>query len=211
MKKYFIILSILFISSSLVAQNTKLGLRVSSTISANRIKVTSDTLSIANNNTAVKFMVGVVADYEFDKNYFFSTGLNYFPKKVSFIANGKNDVALPEEVYTLQYLQIPLSLKLVSNEVSLDKKLFFIVGAELDFKIKENSNNAPNNFIKRFKKINAGLVLGGGMEQRIAVNTYIYLGASYHRALSNSATTFNNKPDFRVKSDFFAIDFFVRF
>ncbi len=211
MKKYFIIATLFFISSTLIAQNTKLGLRVSSTVSANRIKVASDTLSISENNTAVKFMIGVVADYEFDKNYFFSTGLNYFPKKVRFIVNGKNEALLPEEIYTLQYLQIPLSLKLVSNEVSLDKKLFFIVGTELDFKIKENSNKAPNNFIKRFRKINAALVLGGGMEQRIAVNTYIYLGASYHRALSNSATTFSSKPDFIVKSDFFAVDFFVRF
>ena len=62
--------------------------------------------------------------------------MDYFfvPKRVGIESSGG-----VEEAYRLHYLQIPIALKLFTNEVALDTRVYFQVGLTADVKLLEDN------------------------------------------------------------------------
>lgn len=197
-------------SAAPVFSQVTLGIKVSPTFSTNRIKSTSDTTSINSDGAALRFAIGPIADYEFRENYFVSTGLLFVAKRVGIEA--VSDQRTITEEYDLQYLQVPLTIKLFTNEVALDKKIYFQLGGTLEFNINEPQKNQDNLLIQDFLIFDSSLLAGMGMEYKVGVNTILFGGITYQRGLVNSV---NKKApldgDLSVKNDYFGIDFGVKF
>lgn len=208
--KRIIFLILLSIPIATIAQ-PEIGLKFSPTLSVNRVSTESDTVNVDGSGLGIRFMFGPVLDFYLGKNYYFTTGLLYAPQRVSFDYNSNNGAEITE-TYNLQYLQIPVMLKLLTNEISLDKSIYFNIGFNGEFKINEKDADKENFIVEDFKAFNTSLHLGFGLEYRIGVSTRIQVGFGYNRGLINVTSNQINMDDKIVtKNDLLSLDFTLMF
>jgi hypothetical protein len=210
MKRF--IFSIVIFSGSITAYSqVKIGLQLSPSISSSRIETQSDQYSIEDNGSKLKFKFGIIADLPLSDNYYFSTGLLYTTKHVGISAvNNLTATAFSEE-YDIQYVQIPLTMKLYTNEIVLDTRLFFNLGVNAEIAISEKFDK-DNTVIEDFKFFDSSLVLGAGVERKIGTNTAIYLAVSYNRGLINPiGTSIAIDEKIVLKNDMISLDLGIKF
>jgi len=209
--KRFIFVIVLLIGSIEAFTQVKIGLQLSPTISSNRVETQSNEFSIKNGGSKLKFKFGIVADFPLSDNYYFSTGLLYTPKRVSLIAIEQPDGMPNTEEYDLQYLQIPLTMKLYTNEITLDTKLFFNLGVNAEIAISEKFDK-DNEIIEDFKLFDTSLVLGAGVERKIGTNTAVYVAIMYNRGLINPISkSMDIDEKILLKNDMIGLDLGVKF
>ncbi len=138
------------------------------------------------------FSYGVLGDFAFSSNYYFSTAFTV----TSMNANTKTDANTA--AFKLQYVEIPLTLKLKSNEQN--GKLFYgQFGLSTDIKIAAkqdvqftdtaipSTKNADiSSSINTFR---LGLLFGGGAEWKIGENLHLLTGLSYNNGLTDVLDT----------------------
>lgn len=200
MKTKAILLSLfLFNSILLVAQDNKfkLGIRFAPMVGFNKVEDGNDNdeYKFESNGAGLRFSAGFFGDFHFGKNYALHSGLWYTVKrgalKYTSPTFGNGDA-----VYNLQMLQIPVALKLFTNEISQDMKLYFTLGGTLDIKINEKRLewNSDNDHFSRpgagqaFSFGDFGLLLGMGTEYQMAESTILYGGIVYNRGLIEAAS-----------------------
>lgn len=213
MPKY-ILITCLFVASALSCFGQfKLGIQFSPTFSTNRIEASSDSLNIDTDGTGLRMAFGPIIDYQIKDNYYFSSGLLFVSKRVGVEASRKDGTGLPvRETYGLQYLQVPLSLKLFTNEVAIDKKFYFQLGTTLEFAIDEKKKSDDNFLVEEFKLFDSSLLLGFGLEYKLGINTTLFGGFSYHRGLFNVVgEQAALDTDLKLKNDYLGLDIGVKF
>ena len=204
----FLVLFILLISSPAFSQ-FELGLQLSPSLSFNRIDDDDATVGLSTNGVGARIMAGVIADVYIRENYYFNTGLFFVPKRVG-IEDADNNI---EEAYRLHYLQLPATLKLYTNEVALDLRMYFQVGLALDIKILEDELSDEVNYVQNFQPIDANVLVASGLEYRIGYSTTLYGGFSYRRGLVNVVRSqFDpNVGEIIIKNDLLSLDIGVKF
>ena len=182
---------LVFMAFFSVAQ-TKIGLKFSPLLSASRTDLryentVNDTLNIEPSGLFGRLSLGLVVDYSISDTYYFSTGVSFLPKKVGVDITGEDGgfYANPSEEYNLQYLQIPVTLKLFTNEVAPDLSIFFQVGAGAEIRVFEEPVEDNYSLISEFRPFDASVILGGGVEYRAGINTILFVDMSYQRGLLN--------------------------
>ncbi|MEQ9443808.1 MAG: outer membrane beta-barrel protein [Cyclobacteriaceae bacterium] len=186
----------------------KLGVQVSPTLSFNRIDDDDASMGFNSNGIGGRLVAGVIADYMFQENYYFSTGIFFTPKRVG-LETSTNPV---EEAYRLHYLQVPASIKLFTNEVALDTRVYFQAGFTLDLKILEDNLSETTQYVDSFRPVDTSLLLGTGVEYQYGYSTTLYGGFSYRRGLVNAVRqTDNGAGDLVIKNDLFSLDIGVKF
>jgi hypothetical protein len=208
------VFSILFVQNSVFAQ-TKLGLKFSPAFTSSRINLLSDTIRISNDASAFRFSLGLVVDYPLTETYIFSTGLFYIPKQVSISIDPDPGFTYKNtrETYNLQYLQIPLTLKLYTNELSPAIGIYFQVGGSIDINIFSEPADRTHTLITGFKGVDTNVILGMGGEYRAGANTVLFAGFSYQRGLGNIVRTTNPEMEegFAIRNTVVMIDFGIKF
>jgi len=209
--KRFIFVIVIFLGATEAYSQVRIGLQLSPTISSNRIETQSDLYSLKNDGSKLKFKFGMITDFMLTDNYYFSTGLLYTPKRVAVIATEQPDVRTLTEQYDLQYLQIPLTMKLYTNEITLDTKLFFNLGATAEVAISEKFDK-DNEVIENFKFFDTSLLLGAGIERKIGTNTAVYIAFVYNRGLINPiADALDIGEKIIMKNDLVSLDLGIKF
>ncbi len=215
MSKYLLIACLVFAgTNSLMAQaEFKLGIQFSPTLSTNRIESESASLNLDTDGTGLRMAFGPIIDYQIKDNYYFSSGLLFVSKRAGIEATRADNTGVPvRETYGLQYLQVPLSLKLFTNEVAIDKKIYFQLGTTLEFAIDEKRKEDENFLIEDFKLFDSSLLLGLGIEYQLGVNTTMFGGFSYHRGLLNAISEQTAlDTDIRFKNDYLGLDVGIKF
>ena len=180
MKKLSISAVLIMLAFSSLAQ-VKIGLVVAPGFSSNRVKFQEDT--IGNDGSEFRTKFGLEFDFQASDNYAFSTGLIFAPKRVGISVDGPNESF--KEEYKVQYLQIPATLKLFTNEVQPDLKVYFQLGfmGEILLYTEALDNNSP--LIEDFRFYDFSFTGGAGVEYGAGVNTIIYGGIFYDHGLAN--------------------------
>ncbi|HHP7240930.1 MAG TPA: porin family protein [Cyclobacteriaceae bacterium] len=210
MKKHTLILIFVALVGTLSAQS-KLAIQVSPAISLNRNELISDSLNVDTDGIGGRFMLGLVWDTPISDNYFFSSGIYYTPKRVAFgISSEDNQNNLVNESYNLQYIQIPISLKLFTNELVTDLRPYVHLGSLFDVKVHDEPAEEDFNAISGIKPFDVSLMIGIGIEYRLGVNTVLYSSLVYNRGMLNviDGSSIN---DFSVKNDLLYLGFGVKF
>jgi len=205
-----LLLAILVLLATPSFSQFTLGLKFSPTLSTNRIEASSDSASIDTNGNGIRLALGPIADFKIRENYYLSTGLLFVSKRAGIEASSDN--ATFNEEYGLQYLQVPITLKLFTNEVALDKKIYFQVGGTLDFNINEEPKEQENFLVEDFLIFDSSLLIGMGLEYKLGVNTIVFGGFTYQRGLVNAIN--EHAPldgDFSLKNDYISLDLGVKF
>ncbi len=191
---------------------SKLGIKFSPTLSTNRIKYEGSDYAFSSDGVGGRFVFGPIYDHFLTDNYSISTGLLYAPKRVG-LEIRRTGEANTTESYNLQYLQVPVTLKLFTNELALDTRVFFQLGGLMEVKINEKPGNKVNPVVDRFQFFDVGLHLGVGVEHRLGYNTILFGGFFYNRGLINAAakTTIDMADDLKIHNDLLGLDLGVKF
>lgn len=218
MKKTLFALFFTFASASLFAQDaSQIRLGLTAHPNFGFLKVENG----KGNGLSTGFTYGLMSDFEFAENYCFATGLtvttingegeiiNYSPYHTA--AAGTNTAYNVK--YKMQYLQIPLSIKLKTDEKD-DMKFYGQFGLSTDFRIGarqdvEQGNTPLADDIKatdNTKFLRAGMIIGGGVEYRLSGKTSLLGGITYNNGLTNIA-----KKPHSVKNHFVALNIGVFF
>lgn len=225
MKKIFKSLFLLFIASTTFAQeekSTHLGLKVAPSLAW----LKSDTKGYESNGSKFGFTYGLIADFNFSPKYAFGTGIDisYRSGKFKTVFFNKDTVISTNSSYTMQYIEIPVTLKLKTNEIG--SLTYFIqigispginIRAKKSFKsitqttvagvIKSSpsseddieNNNEINNF-------NLSMVIGGGAEYNISGETILIGGLQFNNGFLDA---FDGTP--KVNTNYLALTLGVLF
>jgi len=204
----------LVLTAGLIAQ-PKLGLKFSPSFTSSRVVHLSDTIQFSNGENVFKFSLGLMVDHQFTETYYFSSGLFFVPKQVAFNIEPDpgHSYKNQTEVYDLQYLQIPVTLKLFTNELTPAMALYFQVGGSLDINIFNQPQQRAYTLIREFRTLDTNVLLGMGGEYRVGINTILFAGFTYQRGLSNIVRTTNPKLEdgFAIRNTVLMIDFGIKF
>ena len=222
LKKFTLLFLFLCIASSAMAQ-MEIGIQFSPTISGNRF-IAEDKFNLEKSNNTLRLGVGVIGDYFFSNNYAFSSGLLYRSKgaKIKYDYSredaGSTIRTSGEDEIAIQYLEIPVTLKLFTNEVAPDVVLYFQVGGALGTKVAAQVNNKKvingEKASKRFNIFEASAVLGTGAEMQLGQSTKLFCGLTYLRGLSNIDDYYRDQlgdKNISVKNNGVSIDVGVKF
>ena len=202
------------ISSFAQDQNYQIGIKIGPTYSNVRTKTDGANTSIKRDGASVNFMVGAFVDIPFRENYFFHTGLNYLAKGTKVTAQDPSYIGgTPfSEEYKHESIQLPLLLKLYTNEILLDTKLFFNFGLVPEILL-ASANDAPSNIlIEDFNTFDLSGNFGGGMEYAIGLNTKLFVSLNYYLGFLNQVKTQSAAFDeFSLKSNVLSLEFGLKF
>ena len=213
MKKIVFVFCLLFALHTGFAQDKKvqISLRLAPNLSFTSITPGSSWSGSSKGSTGFRVMFGPSFDFFFAENYAFSTGLWYNVKAGNINAVYRS-IPTDEPVettvsYNLQYLTIPATIKLYTNEIMPDVRMYFQVGGTVDFKlaekrkggdeIKDLSGFTPGG--KIFNSLNVGPYLGVGGELVLSSSNTVFAGINYSRGVipiggNNVADNGNLKP-----------------
>ncbi len=201
----------------------QMGFKLSPFISGSRMESRGIYNSFDSNGAVVRMSLGPIADIFFSEKYAFSTGLWYTVKGVnvrnssSFLKDLTPPGSATSSLYNLQYLQIPLTFKLLTNEVADRMRLFMQFGGVADIKLAEKPINAPINALyiynesqdrtRAFGFGDFNLLLAGGGEYALSGSDALVFGLSYQRGLLN----IYRGRDLSIKNNCFFLDLAYKF
>ncbi|MCB0801476.1 MAG: PorT family protein [Flavobacteriales bacterium] len=203
MKKIAALLSFIFVISITAKAQTdfQLGLNFSPNISWFKAK----TDNVTNEKTSLGFNFGIIGDFNIADNYAFSTGLNIvtiggeisypFVQEVDQIGSlsGRKTADI-----TLKYVEIPLTLKLKTNEIgylTYYGQFGFGLGVNYDAKADVSfaypsttggSVSAKDvDYKDDINLLRASLIVGLGAEYNLSGNTSFIMGITFNNGFTN--------------------------
>ncbi len=198
------------------SSNYRIGIKVAPMLSFATTDVEGNATSIERDGSAMRFMLGAFIDIPFAENYFFSAGLNYASKKTQFsvveMGNLSYLVAPVFESYDHEFLQLPLLLKLYTNEISLDTKLFVNFGVTPEVRLNSTNDELTNPSITAFKRFDLSGNFGVGIERAVGVNTNIFLTTGYSLGFLNQVKeTTGLSDDISIKNNLISLELGITF
>jgi len=218
MKKLVLSLALGLVMVTAAQAQVEIGLKVSPSFAYNRF-TESKNVKLANDGARLHFGGGLVIDYFFGENYAFSTGLDLMGKggnmKTTFTVDGVTSPPVTSEL-GLQYLQVPISLKLFTNEVATDTRVYFqvggeagaLIGAKVDGK---KTYDDGEKVSKSFNTPEVGALLGVGVEMQMGESTKVFGGISYHHGLTDIGDSEAFDDDIKIQNSYFALDIGLKF
>ncbi|MFN8353431.1 MAG: outer membrane beta-barrel protein [Spirosomataceae bacterium] len=202
----------------------EMGFRFAPLLSANSLETDGVFDGTVNNGAAMRMSIGPYGDLFFAENYAFGTGLFYTVKRASVLT----PKSFPKEVgvssegsYNLQYLQIPLTIKMFTNELVRDTRFYVQCGGLAEVKLAEKpldknvnalyryyqTTSAPGEVLRLFSFADFGMVLGIGAEYEIGGGLRLLTGLTYNRGLTDVMRDKN----LSMKNNVFCFDLGVKF
>lgn len=189
--RLFIILLIVFSPFLGQSQDFRLGFKANPSFSV--IKPSSDYHESV--GTKVGFSYGLLFDYFIKDNYAISSefAISTMGGQVEY---NKSDTSIVSNI-NLRYIEIPITLKLLTKELTDNVKVYGKFGLNLAFRIKAEADveykkggieyknddiKNANNYIQPF---NTSLLFGAGIEYNISDNLDLVLGLSYNNGFLN--------------------------
>jgi hypothetical protein len=183
MKKYLLILSFSAIATYGFAQE-QISIKISPSLSYGRVYTDPDTANFKSEGVALRGKVGAIYDWPIKENYYISTGGFFVAKQISI----KNDTHSLKERHEVQYLQVPVLLKLYTSEIMLDTRLYIEFGITGAIKINDRITElkGEHQLITKLRWWEMGGVIGCGVEYNFSLFTSIFVGISYQPAFSSA-------------------------
>lgn len=193
MKQLFFvsIFALLALKSYAQSPGLDIGIKLMPNLSITRVtdKEDDDLREIANDGLSGRFGAGLVVDAFFANNYAFNTGLNFIVRRPS-LSYDSADASSRELKHSLQYLQIPVGLKLFTNDIAVNARVYFNVAGNFDIKIAERIVEDPDNYAydesKHYIGLDFGIIFASGAEFQVSGLT-LFGGLFYNRNFLNIA------------------------
>jgi hypothetical protein len=204
MKKIILPLLLVF-SVNLTAQNFRIGLNFDPVISWFSAK----SKQIDQAGSKLGFNGGLMIEKYFQKNYGFATGIDLtylggnlqYNKTTGFTVDEDKNVNIDSATtveYTLQYISIPLSLKLKSNPIGYISYYGQIgLTPQINTSAKATSDKGSrldnDNVKKELGLFNLSFFIGGGIEYALGGTTALNVGLCYNNGFIDLLSNKENK------------------
>lgn len=185
----------------------RLGLKISPTINFNRFQSNVDSISVNNSENSFKYLFGLFTDFRMSDNYIFNTGVMYTSRKLNFSATGASGAQYNEE-FVIDYIEIPLTLKLLTNEFSIDTRVYAQIGFAFDITVNQTSKNNPELNTDKYSSGDASFYIGAGIDKMLGTTTGLFLGLFYQRGLVDIS---GKNELITAKNDILGLDFGIKF
>lgn len=204
----------LFMSAAKAQFNGEFRLGIKASPSFTWLKTNDN--QIEGNGSSVALDLGLTGEYFFAENYAIATGIsvflgqggtlnygiggNFFPDSELSDSSYYNLPAGAEIKYSFDYIEIPISVKLRTNEIGYLRYFAQIPIFSLGFPIKGRAdisgsgitNTEDENILKSVNPFSLTWGLGGGVEYSVSENTTLVGGLFYQNSiidiLENSGT-----------------------
>lgn len=230
MKKLFLAAFALAATVGTASAQVEIGLKVSPGITFLGVDAPSDN-NLKSEGSRLGFGGGLVVDYFFGENYAFGTGLQFMSKGGSYSYAFRDALnTAPQSAGTtklaIHYLELPLTVKLFTNEISSGARLYFQTGFSLAAPIGARINGdkryvdpvtkQETTALQHVVFLDANFLASIGAEYALGQSTKTFVGLSYHRGLLNTDSYFDDErnpklKDFVLKNNVFALDLGLKF
>ena len=196
MKKLSVALFFIALAVQGFAQEDESNIRFGLTLSPQVSWMTAGDGNIENNGAVFGFCYGLLMDVKIPKNYAFATGIivSYDGGKLGWTDSTKFN-SFPDRLYPagtnveyhLQYVEIPLTLRLMTNQIGYIT-YFGQFGLQAGFNFRSRAgittptgaeDESRVNFGSDVTPFNIGLLVGGGFEYEITGNTALTVSLQY--------------------------------
>jgi len=198
-------ISLLFALFIIISTNTfaqfdrDTNLRFAFVLSPQVSWISSDNSGVQGNGSLFGYNFGVEMDNFFAQNYAISTGLTInttggklqYAEQNTFTIGDESVVTSPNATleYRLKYLEIPLALKLQTNDMQRSSFYgVFGLSSQINIKTNDGSGKNLNDEVRLF---NFGYKFGGGMKYSIGGDAFIKAGLTYNQGLSDITSNKN--------------------
>ena len=202
-----IIFLMLSVSSQAQQKPFKFGFKLSPAISW----LSPDAKNYEGNGSDFTFSWGLIADITLMENYYLATGFNvsYFGGKLKYPHKATLETAgIPMDYtgemqrdYNLRYIEVPLALKMKTNELAKNLKFFGQIGINTGFNIRAKANDefsGSNPITGKYSYgdnkidikdettlIKASLLVGAGTEYVIDESVSVVIGINFNNGFTN--------------------------
>lgn len=207
----------------------KFGLQVFPSIVYSRVSpqafeiATNQKNSYEGNGVRLRGGFGGFTDYHFTDNFVIHGGINFIVVGSGYKVNSYTGANFSEK-HSLQYVQLPLALKIISNEIHNHLYFSFMAGITAEVAVAARINGekefqpAPGAPVEKyysyFRPINSSLLINPGIEYRLNGNFRLIAGVTYARGLLDYARKrmIKHLPnDIDIFNDYFALNLGVKF
>jgi hypothetical protein len=211
MKRYLLVLSCFLTFTYFVGfAQDQVAVHISPGIAFGRVHTDPDTAGFGSNGIGLGGKVGAMYDWNIKDNYYLSAGLAYSTQQIGV----KNSTI--QEQHRIQYLQVPVLLKLYTSELDLDLRGYAQVGFMGALKINNRVTSLAGKevFVTKLRMWEVGLLVSCGAEYNLSLSTSIFAGISYQLGLSSMLVAQRDNPPFPKLygyGDLITLDIGVRF
>ena len=210
--KHLIIASLVILSVNVSHGQTKLGLKLNPATITQRVTFQADSSLVKKGSNSFNLSVMLFADIGITRNYFFNTGIGYTSKRINLEYFPQYAASSESQSYNVQYVQCPATIKLYTDEIALDKKLYFQFGPLIEVAVYDKETNQDVTIIEQFQPIDISLLFATGLEIQLAPQTAIQVGFNYTRGLINVAESISEVAGgIEIKNDLYSIEVAVKF
>ncbi len=233
MKKTLVLFFALLVSGILSAQDNSSGdskLRFGFKVAPSLAWLKPDIKGYESDGSKIGFIYGLMMDYNFSKNYAVDIGLevSYRGGKLKYdYVLSQNVTANGKMTYNIKYLEIPLSIKMKTNEIGymtyygqFGVQPGINIGAKMDYVYTQVNPSAPVNSVSdkdvdianQIVDVNVSILFGIGTEYRISGNTSIMLGLQFSNGFTDLIKNNDqNGTPIKAVSNYFALNVGVFF
>ena len=207
-----VLLTLLSLAS--FAQNYNIGVKFGPTLTYAKGSTEGSNTNYDGDGSSVQFLIGAFVDYQFEENYFLSAGVNFANKDFGISARSTQSISTlqGQAQFSQEYLQLPVLLKLYTNEVMLDTKVYFNFGLVPEIRLSNSPGDDNDDIIREFRNFDLAGNFGGGLERTIGVQTRVFVGLFYNLGFINQVKTQNNTFDeLSLKNRLFALELGIKF
>ncbi|QHL87765.1 outer membrane beta-barrel protein [Nibribacter ruber] len=220
-------LALVFSSHNASAQ-VEIGVKISPSLAFSRT-IAQDKYKFDGEGAKPGFGIGVIADYFFGANYAVSSGLIYNIKGGNVAYNysypdpasvGGTITKSGKDELSLQYLEIPVALKLFTNEITPETRFYFQAGTSLNTMLNAKVNEKKvdpdgDKYTKRFNTFEIDVLIGIGAERNLGQSTKLFGGITYHRGLTDADDSYYSDlfgdDKVELKNNSFSLDLGIKF
>jgi len=236
MKKLFALISILAFSTFAFAQDSggsnkfRFGFKVAPSLAW----LKPDVKNFSSDGSKIGFIYGLMMDFNFAKNYAFSTGLEVSYRggkiKYDYVYNSSNNNPNSysgDDTYNLKYIEIPLTIKMKTNEIGymtyfgqFGLQPGIKISAKEDFTQTKTTSSATPKVTSDadasvdVSSINISLLFALGVEYRISGNTSIIGSLQFSNGFTDVLTGDNHEDsstELKAISNYFSLNVGVFF
>ncbi|RYD55453.1 MAG: PorT family protein [Sphingobacteriales bacterium] len=132
--------------------------------------------NVSSRGSRTGYAWGLLMDYYFTENYGLSTGFQFNTTGGRILATYNNNITPPAEAYVkfadfnyrLQYLEVPLHFKVISDEITSGLKIFGNIGLGLGINVSKKAT---------YEVITSRPVINGSVDQRTTGDNEKLIGA----------------------------------
>jgi opacity protein-like surface antigen len=228
MKKLTILL--LFITTVAVAQESENQFHFGLKASPSLAWLSTDSKNVKNDGTKFGFTYGLITEFNFASRYAFATGIDvaYRGGKLksteTTVSGDTTFTTTTSSNYTIQYIEVPITLKLKTNEIGqftyflqagIAPGLNIRARANLDSNIQTSypgtvtnvSGSLENEDVKdQINSLNVSMVIGAGLEYTLSGSTVFVTGIQFNNGFLDVFDT-----DEKINSNYLALTLAVLF